>query len=110
MAITIEDFEKIEMRAGTVVAVDINKKAHRPAYKVSIDFGEELGIKTTSAQITDLYTPEDLMDKQVICCTNLPPMHIGSVRSEVRILGTDSERGCVLLQPSMAVTNGDKVF
>lgn len=110
MAITIEDFDKVEMRAGTVVSVDINKKARKPAYKVSIDFGEELGVKTTSAQITDLYTPDDLLGRQVICCTNLPPMHIGSVKSEVRILGTDSERGCVLLQPSMAVKNGDKVF
>lgn len=110
MNITIDDFDKVEMRAGTIVAVEINKKARKPAYKVSIDFGEELGIKTSSAQITDLYTPEDLMGRQVIGCTNLPPMHIGSVKSEVRILGTDSEQGCVLLQPSMGVKNGDKVF
>ena len=110
MEITVNEFDEIEMRAGTVVAVEINRKARKPAYKVTIDFGEELGLKTTSAQITALYTPENLIGRQVICCTNLPPMHIGSVKSEVRILGTDSEQGCVLLQPSEQVKNGDRVF
>ena len=110
MEITIDDFDKIDMRAGTVLAVEINKRARKPAYKVTIDLGQELGVKTTSAQITDLYTPENLVGKQVICCVNLPAMHIGSVKSEVRILGTESEQGCVLLQPSQGVKNGDKVF
>ena len=110
MEITIEDFDKIEMRAGTIIKVEINKRAKKPAYKVNIDFGEEIGIRTTSAQITDLYDEENLLGKQVICCINLPAIHIGSVKSEVRILGTDSEQGCVLLQPSEKVKNGDKVF
>ena len=108
--INIEDFDKVEMRAGTVVDVGINKKARKPAYKVTIDFGEELGRKTSSAQITDLYKEEDLLGKQVICCVNLTPMHIGSVKSEVRILGTESEQGVVLLTPTQAVKNGDRVF
>ena len=110
MKITVEDFNKIEMRAGTVVHVEINKRARKPAYKVDIDFGNEIGIKSTSAQITDLYNKENLVGKQVICCVNLPAIHIGSVKSEVRILGTNSTQGCVLLQPSQKVENGDIVF
>ena len=108
--INIEDFDKVEMRAGTVVDVGINKKARKPASKVTIDFGEELGRKTSSAQITDLYKEEDLLGKQVICCVNLTPMHIGSVKSEVRILGTESAQGVVLLTPTQTVKNGDRVF
>lgn len=108
--IGIEDFDKVEIRAGTVVDVGVNKKARKPAFKVTIDFGEILGRKTSSAQITDLYKPEDLLGRQVICCVNLTPMHIGSVKSEVRILGTESEQGVVLLTPMEPVKNGDRVF
>ena len=108
--IGIEDFDRVEMRAGTVVDVGINKKARKPAYKVTIDFGEEIGRKTSSAQITELYQPEDQIGRQVICCINLTPMHIGSVKSEVRILGTESEQGVVLLTPMETVKNGDRVF
>ena len=108
--ISIEDFDKVEMRAGTVIDVKDNKKSRNPAYVVTIDFGEELGIKKSSAQITTLYKPEDLLGTQVICCVNLMPIHIGSVKSEVRILGTESEQGVVLLRPTEPVKNGDKVF
>ncbi len=108
--ITTEDFDKVEVRAGTVVSVGINKKARKPAYKVTLDFGPELGVKSSSAQLTELYKPEDLMGKQLICCVNLEPMHIGGVKSEVRILGTDSKQGVVLLCPMEPVENGDKVF
>ena len=108
--INIEDFDKVEMRAGTILDVKDNKKSRNPAYVVTIDFGEEIGIKKSSAQITALYRPEDLIGKQIICCVNLMPIHIGSVKSEVRILGTESEQGVVLLQPSETVKNGDKVF
>ena len=108
--ITIEEFDKVELRAGTVLEVKDNKKSRNPAYVVSIDFGEELGVKKSSAQITALYKPEDLIGRQVICCVNLTPMHIGSVKSEVRILGTDSAQGVVLLTPTESVKNGDRVF
>lgn len=108
--INIEDFDKIEMRAGTILDVKDNKKSRNPAYVVTIDFGEEIGIKKSSAQITTLYKPEDLIGRQIICCVNLTPIHIGSVKSEVRILGTESEQGVVLLQPSETVKNGDKIF
>lgn len=108
--ISTEDFDKVEMRAGTIIDVGINKKARNPAYKVTIDFGPELGRKTSSAQITTLYKAEDLIGRQVICCVNLTPMHIGSVKSEVRILGTESKQGVVLLTPTEAVQDGDRVF
>ena len=110
MEITVEDFDKVDIRVGTIVAVDVNKKARHPAYKLTVDLGEELGTKTSSAQITDLYTPEQLLGRQAVFCVNLKPMHIGSVKSEVRILGSESEGGVVLLQPTMTVKNGDKVF
>ena len=107
--INIDDFNKVEMRAGTVIECKINKKARKPAYAITIDFGE-FGIKKSSAQITDLYKLEDLIEKQVICCTNLTPIHIGDITSEVRILGTESEQGVVLLRPTEKVKDGDKVF
>ncbi len=108
--IELEDFDKVEMRVGTVLEVKDNKKSRNPAYVVTIDFGEELGVKKSSAQITALYRPEDLIGRQVVCCVNLTPMHIGSVKSEVRILGTESEQGVVLLRPTEQVKNGDRIF
>ncbi len=108
--IELLDFEKVDVRVGTVLEVKENKKSRNPAYVVVIDFGEEIGIKKSSAQITALYKPEDLIGTQVICCVNLTPIHIGSVKSEVRILGTDSEQGVVLLRPTEPVKNGDRVF
>ena len=108
--IDVTDFDKVEVRVGTVVEVKENRKARHPAYAVTIDFGPEIGLKKSSAQITTLYTPEELLGKQVVCCVNLQPMHIGSVKSEVRILGSDSEQGVVLLRPTQEVKNGDRVF
>ena len=110
MEITVEDFDKVDVRIGTIVAVDINKKARKPAYKLTVDLGEELGVKTSSAQITDLYTPEELVGRQAVFCVNLAPMHIGSVKSEFRILGSESVGGVVLLRPTAPVQNGDRVF
>ena len=91
--IGVDEFDRVEMRAGTI-----------------IEAGPEIGVKSSSAQITELYTAEQLIGMQVICCTNLTPIHIGSVKSEVRILGTESEQGVVLLRPTAPVKNGDKVF
>ena len=107
--INIEEFDKVEMRVGTIIDCKLNKKARKPAYALIIDFGD-FGIKKSSAQITVLYKPEQLIGKQVICCTNLTSIHIGDITSEVRILGTESEQGVVLLMPSVRVKNGDKVF
>ena len=108
--IELADFEKVEVRAGTVLNVKPNKKSRNPAWVLTIDFGDEIGVKKSSAQITTLYQPENLIGRQVICCVNLTPIHIGSVKSEVRVLGTDSEQGVVLLCPSEPVKNGDRVF
>ena len=108
--IGIEEFDKVDMRAGTILEVKDNKKSRNPAYVLTIDFGEEIGIKKSSAQITTLYQTDDLVGMQVICCVNLTPMHIGSVKSEVRILGTESEQGVVLLRPTEKMKNGDRVF
>ncbi len=108
--INVEDFDKVEMRVGTVIDVSDNKKSRNPAYVLKIDFGEEIGVKKSSAQITALYKPEDLIGRQVVCCVNLTPMHIGSVKSEVRILGSDSEQGVVLLSLTEKVKNGDRIF
>lgn len=110
MSIQVEEFDKVDVRVGTVLAVAMNKKARKMAYKVTIDFGEEIGIKTSSAQITELYSPEALVGRQIVCCVNLEPMHIGSVKSEVRILGSESKQGVVLLSPDEPVENGDRIF
>ncbi len=108
--IELADFEHVDLRAGTVLEVKPNRKSRNPAYVLTIDFGEELGVKKSSAQITALYRPEELVGTQVICCVNLSPIHIGSVTSQVRVLGTDSAQGVVLLRPSQPVRNGDRVF
>lgn len=107
--IGIEDFNKVDVRVGTILEVKDNKKSRNAAYVLKIDFGKELGVKKSSAQITTLYEPKDLIRRQVICCVNLIPMRIGSVKSEVRILGSMSEQGVVLLRPSEEVKNGDKI-
>ena len=110
MMITVEDFDKVEMRVGTVIEAEINKKARTPAYKLRINFGGELGVKPSSAQITALYTPEELVGKQVVCCVNLEPMRIGLVKSEGRILGSESAQGVVLLRLTEKVADGDRIF
>ena len=107
--IGIEEFDKVQLCVGTVTAVSINKKARKPAYKVTLDFGPELGIKTSSAQLTELYQPEDLIGKQLICCVNLAPMHIGSVKSEVRILGAATPSGVALLPPDRPAEPGSRI-
>ena len=108
--INIDDFDKVDVRVGTVLDVKENKKSRNPAYVLSIDFGPVIGVKKSSAQIKTLYQPEDLVGRQVVCCVNLEPMHIGSVKSEVCVLGSDSEQGVVLLQMSESVKNGDRIF
>lgn len=108
--IKLEDFDKIDMRVGTVVEVKINKRARKPAYKVTIDLGETIGIKNSSAQLTELYTPEELYGRQIVVITNFEPIRIGDVKSEVRILGADTEAGCVLLDLERKVPNGSKIF
>jgi tRNA-binding protein len=107
--ISWDDFEKIDMRAGTIIEVRDFEKARNPSYQLRIDFGE-LGIKQSSAQITALYTKEELKGRQVIAVVNFPPKQIANFFSECLVLGVyDSNKEVVLLQPSMPVANGDKI-
>lgn len=105
--ITWQDFEKVELRAGTIIEVNDFPKARKPAYKLLIDFGIKIGIKRSSAQITKLYTKEQLLGKQVICVTNFPPRQIADFMSEVLTTGFILEDGEVVLsEPQQKVPNG----
>lgn len=107
--IEFSDFQKIDMRVGTVVDVKINEKAHKPAYVVHIDFGA-LGVMKSSAQLTENYQPEDLDGRQVVGVVNFPPKQIADVQSEVLILGALSENeGVVLLNVDQPVENGSRI-
>ena len=95
--ISWSDFEKVELRVGVVVAVEDFPQARKPSYKISVDFGPKIGRKRTSAQVTDLYTKEDLMGRQVIGVVNFPDKQIGPVRSEFLLTGFTREDGSVVL-------------
>ncbi len=107
--ITFDDFAKVDIRVGEIVKVEFFEKARRPAYKLLIDFGNEIGTKKSSAQITDLYTAQELTGKQVLAVINFPPRQIADFMSEVLVLGTYSKDGVVLIQPERNVENGDKL-
>lgn len=107
--ITIEDFEKVDMRVGTIIEASVNRRARKPAYKLKIDLGE-MGIKNSSAQITDFYKPEDLVGMQVVVVTNFPSLRIADVKSEVRILGAVTDEGCVLLNTERKTINGSRIL
>ena len=107
--ISWEDFEKIDIRTGTILEVNDFPGARKPSYQLSIDFGE-FGIKKSSAQITTLYTKEELIGKQVIAVVNFPVKQIASFFSECLVLGVYNENNdVVLLQPTLAVKNGSKI-
>lgn len=104
------DFQQLDLRIGTILTAESFSKARVPAYKITIDFGSELGIKKSSAQITHRYQPEQLIGKQVTAIVNFPPRNIAGYSSEVLILGAvPGEGDVVLLQPDTAVQNGTKI-
>ena len=106
-----EDFAKLDIRAGTIIHAEEFPKARKPAYKLIIDFGDEIGIKKSSAQITNLYMPEDLTGKKILAVVNFPARQIADFMSEVLVLGTDSPNGIVLAVPDKPeeIKNGDKL-
>ena len=108
--ITWNDFEKVELRVGTIIEVQDFPEARKPAYKLTIDFGE-LGTKKSSAQITELYRKEDLISRQVVCVLNFPPKQIGPFVSQCLTTGFADDMGRVVLaQPERKVSNGSKLF
>lgn len=104
-----ETFQKVDMRVGTIVEASLNKKARKPAYKLKVDLGEDLGIKSTSAQITDLYECESLVGRKIVAVVNFPPLQVASVMSEVLVLGSLSDKGVVLLEAGSEAHNGDRI-
>ncbi len=107
--ITFDDFMKLNIRVGQIIEVKVLEKARNPAYKVWVDFGEEIGIRKSSAQITKCYKIEELIGKQVLGVVNFPKKQIGDFISDVLILGVYAEQGVVLIQPEQPVKNGDRL-
>ena len=108
---TFADFEALDIRVGTIVAAEPFPEARKPAIKLRIDFGAEIGVKRSSAQITKYYTPEEIVGRQVLAVVNFPPRQIGKFMSEVLTLGVpDSEGAVVMIRPDHAVPNGGRLF
>ena len=111
MTIGYEDFVRVDIRVGTIVAAEPYPEARRPAYKLQVDFGPEIGVKRTSAQLTVHYRIEELLGRQVAAVVNFPPKQIGKFMSEILVLGfPDAEGAVVLIAPDKPVPNGGKLF
>ncbi len=106
---TFADFMKLDIRVGEVIRVESFPQARKPAYKLWVDFGPEVGIKQSSAQITECYEKGDLVGRQVLGVVNFPPRQIADFSSEVLVLGVYAERGVVLIQPEQPMENGTRL-
>ncbi len=104
------DFEKVDMRIGTIISVEDFPEARNPAYKLTIDFGEKIGVKKTSAQITELYNKEELLNKQIIAVINFPEKQIANFMSECLVLGAVNGKEVNLLQPNKNSKNGLRIL
>lgn len=110
MTISWDDFQQVELRVGTIVAAEPFPEARKPAWKLQVDFGAELGIKKSSAQLTALYSPDTLVGRQVIAVVNFPPKQIGRWMSECLVTGFYRDDGAVVLAvPDSAVPNGARL-
>lgn len=108
--ISFDDFQKVDIRVGTVLAVDDFPQARKPAWKLTVDFGPEVGVKRSSAQITTHYTRADLIGRQVLGVVNFPPRQIGPFLSEVLVLGLHDAGGAVVvIGPERPVPNGERM-
>jgi len=109
--ISWDDFEKVELRVGTIIEVEDFPEARKPAYKLKVDFGPEVGVRKSSAQLTELYDKEVLKGMQVLAVTNFPPKQIGPFMSECLITGVQTETGAVaLVTPDFPAANGTRLF
>lgn len=108
---SIDDFHKLDIRAGRIADVQDNPEAKKPAYILTINFGKEIGIKKSSAQLVANYSKEQLKGKMVLCVVNFPPKQIGKFKSEVLTLGVPDENGnCIIIQPEKDVPEGAKLY
>ena len=111
MTITYEEFARVDIRVGTITAVEPYPEARKPAFKLTVDFGPEIGHKRSSAQITRHYRADELVGRQVAAVVNFPPKQIGKFRSEVLVLGfPDADGEVVLVQPGRVVPNGGRLY
>jgi len=111
VTISYDDFVRIDIRVGTIIAVEPYPEARKPAYKLTVDFGPEIGTRRSSAQITRHYEIDSLVGRQVAAVINFPPKQIGKFRSEVLVLGfPDASGEVVLIQPERQVPNGGRLF
>lgn len=111
MTISFDDFMKVDIRVGTIIAAEPFPEARKPALKLRIDFGPDIGVRKSSAQITRYYAPDTLVGRQVAAVVNFPPRQIGPLMSEVLTLGfPDAEGGVVLIGPTQSVPNGGRLF
>ena len=108
---TIEDFQKLDIRVGKILSVEDFPEARKPAFKLTIDFGSEIGVKKSSAQVVSNYTKEDLIGRLVLCVVNFPPRQIGPFLSEVLTLGVPDENGeVVLIRPDRDISLGGRLY
>jgi tRNA-binding protein len=108
---TFEDFQKLDIRVGKIIEVQNFPEAKKPSYKLKIDFGKEIGIKKSCAQLTQNYKIDELNGKQVLCVVNFPPLQIGSAVSDVLVLGVpDGRNECILIIPEINVPPGGRLY
>jgi export-related chaperone CsaA len=107
--VSIEDFSKLDLRVGRVMNVEDIEKARRPVYKLTIDFGAEVGMRTIVAGIKDVYPKEGLINRQIVCIVNLDPKTVAGVESQGMILAAEDENGIAILVPEKELANGSKI-